>query len=121
MARLRPNITRGLLAAGAATSLALFTATTAQAHAGSVDLTRGSCAYTGYSEHHYAYTQKLSGSCSGHAWLRVTMRPTAGGAARTSSWIHDARKADAPTPSGYTFTKTEHKSCETCQVKTITH
>jgi hypothetical protein len=94
----------------------VFAAPMAQAHAAYVDLSRSGCYYTGYSDHGYAYTQKLGGSCTGHAWLRVTMIP--GG---TGSWVHDASVVRFYAPSGYRITKSEHKSCETCGVATITH
>ncbi|WP_328367595.1 hypothetical protein OHQ88_23235 [Micromonospora zamorensis] len=48
-----------------------FAVVPAQAHSGSWSKTRSGCKYTGgvNSNHAYAWTQRETGSCSGHAWL----------------------------------------------------
>ncbi|WP_416973730.1 hypothetical protein [Streptomyces sp. 4F14] len=84
----------------------------AQAHEWSVDIWRNDCRYTGYSNHTYAYTQKVSGNCSGHAWLRVRDGDT------ISSWFNASRLV---TYSGYDIKVSDHKSCADCSYKTIRH
>jgi hypothetical protein len=62
----------GAIIAVAVLGGALFTQPAA-AHSGSFYKERSGCVYTGGMSalHNYAWTEKNSGGCSGHAWLRV--------------------------------------------------
>ncbi|MDX5456333.1 hypothetical protein [Micromonospora tulbaghiae] len=68
------KIVKGAGIALAVTGLVAVTAPqSASAHSGSYYKSRSGCVYTGgFSTYHsYAWTRKDSGSCSGHAWLKV--------------------------------------------------
>lgn len=54
-----------------------FLAQPASAHDTGWSKTRSNCKYSGgvSTSHSYAWTQKESGSCSGHAWLRIYFNP----------------------------------------------
>lgn len=54
-----------------------FVAQPALAHEGHWSKQRSGCSYSGgvSSYHNYAWTSKDSGSCSGHAWLRIYFNP----------------------------------------------
>ena len=64
----------------------------ASAHATAFSKTRSGCHYSGgvNSADSFAWTQKDSGSCSGHAWLKVTYTDGS-----TSGDIHAAGRAEA--------------------------
>ncbi|MFC9758729.1 hypothetical protein [Streptomyces sp. NPDC056921] len=104
-----------LAAAGVMTGLLLATAAPAQAHEGAVDISRNGCGYWGYSNHNYAETYKSSGSCSGHAWLRVRINGVIG------SWSHAAGEVHVYAPSGMSIQVSDHKSCADCGYKTVWH
>lgn len=87
----------------------------AQAHEASVDISRNGCRYIGYSNHTSAYTQKVSGNCSGHAWLRVRI------SGAISSWYSDPRWVLITAASGRSIEISDHKSCADCSYKTIRH
>ncbi|QNP75151.1 hypothetical protein IAG44_40945 [Streptomyces roseirectus] len=87
----------------------------AQAHGAYVDISRNGCTYTGYSNHSYAYTEKESGSCAGHAWLRVRANNV------ISSWYHDPNWVLFIAASGTSVQVSDHKSCADCSYKNIRH
>ncbi|MGW0747253.1 hypothetical protein ACWD3I_46090 [Streptomyces sp. NPDC002817] len=87
----------------------------AQAHGATVDLSRNGCEYYGYSDHSQAYTWKESGSCSGHAWLRVRVNGV------ISSWYHDPSAVRIDAVSGASIQVSDHKSCADCSYKNIWH
>lgn len=94
---------------------AAVAAAPAQAHGGWVDISRGSCEYSGYSDHGYAKTQKGSGGCSGHAWLRVNWN------GNISSWAHDPSRQSFTAPGGTGIRVSDHKSCGSCSYKSVRH
>lgn len=83
----------------------------ASAHSGTWERIRSGCRYTGgvTSNHQVAWTQKVSGSCTGHAWLLVNYEE--------DGWIvtrelHQADYvADSP-PAGSSFRSVCHKTQE---------
>lgn len=87
----------------------------AQAHGGAVDISRNGCGYWGYSDHGYAETYKSSGSCAGHAWLRVRINGVIGG------WAHAAGEVHVYAPAGMSIQVSDHKSCADCAYKTVRH
>lgn len=111
------RVTKFKAAAVAAAAVAGVAVSTvpAQAHVGSVDISRGSCTYTGMSDHGYAKTEKLSGKCTGHAWLRVNWN------GNVSSWAHKAGKQEFTAPDGKGLRVSDHKSCGKCAYKNIKH
>ncbi|KMS76554.1 hypothetical protein ACM01_05090 [Streptomyces viridochromogenes] len=100
--------------ATAAAAVAVSTAP-AQAHDAAVDVSHGGCKYYGHSNHRYAETYKASGSCAGHAWLRVRINGV------ISSWAHAPGRIDVYAPSGMSIQVSDHKSCADCSYKNIWH
>ncbi|MFI7545836.1 hypothetical protein [Actinoplanes sp. NPDC049599] len=105
----------------AAISTAAFVAagviapTAALAHGQTVFLDRAGCGYSGYSNHGYAETRRYSGSCSGHAWLRINWQ------GNLSSWTHGLPEVHVSVPNGTGIAYSQHKSCESCGAVTILH
>lgn len=76
----------------------------AAAHATGFSKTRSGCHYSGgvNSAHSFAWTQKDSGGCSGHAWLRVTFTDGS-----SSGDVHSAGRAEVYGPIRYAWHKTQ--------------
>ncbi|WP_146169052.1 hypothetical protein [Actinoplanes italicus] len=112
---IRRSAAMAAVSAGAFVGAILIAPTAAQAHEQTVFLDRAGCGYYGWSNHGQAETARYSGSCSGHAWLRVNWN------GNLSSWTHGlpSVRFTAPGLSGIAYS--QHKSCETCSVSTILH
>jgi hypothetical protein len=95
----------------AATLLAVAVMPTAALAASNHSVSRAGCTYAFHSDYNYSYSQKTSGSCSGHAWIRVHWENGV-----TSSWRHDPTfvyenaYGGTDAPSDYQITWSEHKT-----------
>ncbi|GHF90763.1 hypothetical protein GCM10010504_69110 [Streptomyces griseus] len=98
------------------TAVSMVALVAAPASAATADLSR-TCGgvktyYDAYSSRTLVYTQKTGTSCAGHAWVRVKTNGT------WKKWIHNNSKATISNSTG-NFQGSQHKSCETCTVKTL--
>ena len=93
-----------LMMTGAAMAGALAVPQAAFAADAEKEVVHAGCTYLYHSNKTYSYTQRETGDCAGHAWLRY--KDSVG---RTSDWLHRPIIQTAQA-SGYTFVWTEHKS-----------
>ena len=94
------------VAATAAMTGAMVAPAPAQAHHNyRHDIYRGGCHYQARGSEYYAATQKISGGCAGHAWVRIRI-----GGGTLVNWEHDPDYIIMYVQSGKDILWAEHKT-----------
>jgi hypothetical protein len=112
--RMSRNARRAAIGAGigvAATMLSVAVMPGTALAASDHSVSRAGCTFKFHSGANYSWSEKYSGSCSGHAWIRVHWENGV-----TSSWRHDPSfvyenaYGGTSDPSDYQITWSEHKT-----------